>query len=260
MFRLAPIVLAGLVAAGAASAAGPGMGTTQSVLSHDGKLMYEADAQKGRTTVDILRAAQRLETVHLRGMYGFPLPTNDVSGEGLSHDGRTLVLAEGRPGGFAVLDARTLQVRRRIKLNGVFTYDALSPNAAMLYLIQHQASGGEDHYYVRAYDVRAGRLVKQIVFDAREKGGLMTGWAVARATGPSGRWVYTLYSHSNGTFFVHSLDTVDRHAFCVDLPGRVSPQAVQTMRLKLSPGKLVVMKGSTRFAVIDTKKLRVTRG
>jgi DNA-binding beta-propeller fold protein YncE len=256
MFRLAPIVLAGLVAAGSAWAAYPGMGTTRSAVSPDGKLRYETDARKGRTTLDALREGRRVHTASLRGLYGFPLPTND-SNEGVSHDGRTLVLAGlGSLGRFAVLDAGSLRIRRNLTLRGQFTYDALSPNARTLYLIQHVSP--PDRYYVRAYDLTRGRLLKQIVFDTREKS-VMRGSPVSRATGPSGRWVYTLYGRSNGTLFVHALDTVDRHAVCIDLPRRVTQDAMQHLRLKLTPGVLSVRNGTSKVAVIDTKTLRLTR-
>jgi hypothetical protein len=101
--------------------------------------------------------------------------------------------------------------------------------------------------------------LKQIVFDTREESSVMTGWAVTRATGPSGRWVYTLYGRENGTLFVHALDTVDRHAVCVDLPRRVAQEAFPQVTLKLAPGRLAVRKGTTRLALIDTGTLRVTR-
>jgi hypothetical protein len=258
MFRSASIALAALVASGVASAAGPGWSTTQSIASPDGKLIYETDAQKGHTTVDILRGARRTRTVRLKGLLGVPVPTNQAQGEGLSHDGRTLVLASaGGAARFVVLSAHTLRVRRMIRLQGQFTYDALSPTASTLYLIQHLPSDSVDHYYVRAFDLRAGRLLKQIVFDRREKGEAMTGWAITRATGPTGRWVYTLYGRSNGTLFVHALDTVDRHAVCVDLPRRVGGDAVFRVQLKLEQGTLVIRTASKRLAVIDTKTLRV---
>jgi hypothetical protein len=252
------ILVAGLALAGAAWAAYPGMGTTRSAVAPDGT-RYDAVARRGHTTLGVLRHGRRVRSTTLTGNYGFAMPTN-AGGEGVSHDGKTLVLARmGTLGRFAVLDARTLGLRREISLHGQFTYDALSPTASTLYLIQHLSMGKDDHYYVRAYDVRAGRLVKQIVFDAQEKGEVMRGFALSRATGPTGRWVYTLYWRSNGTSFVHSLDTVDRHAFCIDLRGRTPQDETTAMRLKLTPGKLSVLKGTKVVAVIDTKSLRVTK-
>ena len=259
MLRIVATALVALAAAGGAWAALPGMGTAQSVKSPDGKLLYRAVWKKGRTTVDLARDAHTINTARLHGNFGFPAPTNTGKGEGLSHDGRTLVLASaGSFGRFAVLDARTLHVRRMIRLRGQFTYDALSPTASTLYLIQHKANGPVDRYYVRAYDLAKARLLKQIIFDTREDSSLMTGAAITRASGPTGRWVYTLYGRSNGTLFVHALDTVDRHAVCIDLP-RVAPTAVWSVGMKLASGRLTVRNRTTRVAVIDTRNLRVVR-
>jgi hypothetical protein len=229
-----------------------------SVASPDGKLAYRAAVSHNRTTVTMLRRGRRIDTLRLDGSFGFPAPTNAGVGEGLSHDGRTLVLARADAlGRFAVLDARTLRVRRMIALRGQFTYDALSPTASTLFLIQHLPSNAGDRYDVRAYDLARGRLLKQVVFDRREESGSMTGWAVGRATGPTGRWVYTLYGRQNGTLFVHALDTVDRHAVCIDLPKKVSTSAVPNLRLKLTPGRLAVRKQGATLAVVDTRTLRV---
>jgi hypothetical protein len=256
--RVVAISLVALAAAGSAWAALPGMGTARTVESADGKLVYHAVAKKGRTAVDLVRAGRKVDSAKLAGTFGFPAPTNTGRGEGLSHDGRTLVLAgAGSFGRFAILDARTLDVRRMLRLRGQYTYDALSPNASTLYLIQHTANGPVDRYYVRAYDLTRGRLLKQIVFDTREKSSLMTGAAITRATGPSGRWVYTLYGRQNGTLFVHALDTVDRHAVCIDLP-RVSPSAVWNVQMKLGSGRLAVRSATKKVAVIDIRTLRVT--
>ena len=154
------------------------------------------------------------------------------------------------------LDARSLAVRRDVRLRGQFSYDALSPTGRTLFLIQHP-SPTSLHYYVRAYDLAHGRLRKEIVFDAREKGdGPMTGSPVTRATGPTGRWIYTLYVRPSGALFVHALDSVDVRAFCVDLPRRGSGNVMHT-KLELKPGRLAVVAGTKRLAVIDTRTLRV---
>jgi hypothetical protein len=67
--------------------------------------------------------------------------------------------------------------------------------------------------------------------------------------------VYTLYSRRSGSLFVHALDSVDRHAFCVDLP-RKAPTYWRP-ELTLTPGKLVVGNSAKRLAVIDTRTLRL---
>jgi len=238
------------------------VGTTTSVSSPDAKLMYTTAAHKDRTIVTLWRDGRKTRSVRIPGWFGMPLATNDGTAEGLSHDGRTLLLSSsgGPTSAFAVLDAHTLQLRRVVKLHGQFFYDALSPTGRTLYLIQFtpSLSGVLSHYYVRAYDLAQGRLLRQIVSDEREKAGPMSGTPITRVTGPSGRWVYTLYVRPNGHLFVHALDSVDRHAFCVDLTWHGSAPASWTMRLKLRPGKLLVVQSSARVAVIDTKTLRVT--
>ena len=257
--RYLSILVAALALTGAAWAAYPGMGTTDSASSPDGKVRYQAVAGRS-TTISIVRGGRLARSAVIHGRYGFPLPTNQ-GGAGVSHDGRTLVLSRvGSFGRFAVLDARTLRLRRTIALHGQFTYDALSPTASTLYVIQHVSLGADDHYYVRAYDMHAGRLLRQVVFDTRESREVMRGVAVARATDPSGRWVYTLYGRADGTIFVHALDTVDRHAFCIDLSPRFSQETAMGLRLKLRGRRLVVLNGTRRVAAVDTKTLRAIRG
>ena len=255
MIRVVAALLAlSALATGAAAADGPGVSaTTNSLFAPDGR-MYTTSNRSNRTTLSLRQGASRPRRVVLRGILGFPVPTFDGTGEGISHDARTLLLVAGGRTEFVVVDARSLRVRQRVQLAGQFSYDALSPDARTLFLIQ-RVSPRSIHYYVRAYDVSAGRLLEQIVFDRREGEGAMSGSPVTRATGPSGRWVYTLYVSPSGGMFVHALDTVDRHAFCVDLPKRVA--AGLHMRLKLTPGRLAVIEATKRLAVIDTKTLRV---
>ena len=175
--------------------------------------MYTTAVHARRTTVSLWRGTDRARRTVLAGALGFPVPTYAGTGEGISHDGRTLLLASGSR--YVSLDARSLAVRRDVRLRGQYSYDALSPTGRTLFLIQHP-SPTSVHYYVRAYDLAQGRLRKAIVFDAREKGeGPMTGSPVTRATGPTGRWIYTLYARPSGALFVHALDSVDVRAFCV---------------------------------------------
>ena len=261
MRRLISLALAvPALGAGVALADGPaGSGTAHSVRSPDGSMLYTASPSTSarHTRISMWRKTRLIRTVKIAGDYGMPVPTAKVA-EGVSHDGGTLVLGRlSRFGGFAILDGRTLRVQRRIELAGMFTYDALSPNGRTLFLIQHRRAGPGDRYSVRAYDVKRGQLLKQVVFDRREESSLMSGFPVTRATGPSGRWVYTLYTHPNGSLFVHALDSVDRHAYCIDLPRRVSPSSAWRVRLELTPGTLAVINGTKRLAAIDTRRLRV---
>jgi hypothetical protein len=258
-----------LAAAGATCAYGDGGGkgfsaTGAAIASPDGRMMYVTQVlpRRGLTIVKIMRDGRATRVIRLRGGYGVPVVAADGSSEGVSHDGRTLVLAAQTPGRFAVLDARTLAVREIVRLRGQFTYDALSPAGTTLYLIQHvyKRNSNANRYYVRAYDLVRHRLVKKIVFDRRENWGLMSGSPVTRATSASGKWVYTLYSRPGGSPFVHALDAVKRRAVCVDLPWRGSQAQVFRMRMRLGHRKLVIgADWATRHvAVIDTKTWRVS--
>ena len=67
----------------------------------------------------------------------------DATPSGLSADGRTLVLiSRGEPfrrnrTRFALVDTKTLRIRRRFTLKGDFSFDALSPDARTMYLIRY---------------------------------------------------------------------------------------------------------------------------
>src|SRR5437764_11350573 len=113
-----------------------------------------------------------------------------------------------------------MRVVRTIALNGSFTFDALSPNASTMYVIEYTHGAGNDltDYIVRAYDMRTNRLLPGKIADRSEKDESMAGYAMTRATSADGRWVYTLYQKPSGEPFVHALDTVGRAAYCIDLP------------------------------------------
>jgi hypothetical protein len=246
-----------------AASGGPAPGVLQGFRGvSDGSDRYITVPVGKRTLVQAVKvrggAVTRFRAIP--GNWGVPLIANDGSTGGLSHDGSRLVLQSAAPGAetkFAVLDTNSLRSVHTIRLKGAWSFDALSPDAETLYLIQHVATrnANSSRYYVRAYDLIEGRLAKKIVFDTREKWGLMSGVPVTRATSRTGRWVYTLYTRSGGSPFVHALDASNRRAVCIDLPWRGSQSRIWGMKLKLKPGKLVV---GARAAVIDTKTFRVT--
>jgi len=162
----------------------------------------------------------------LPGSWGTALIGNGgEAGQGLSRDGRTLVLESttgplGPPSKFLVLDPTRWKVLKRITLPGSFTFDALSPDASRMYLIQYSSSNDLTHYIVREYDLRTNRLLPGKIAardeDGEEKG--MAGYAMTRTTSADGRWVYTLYQKPSGMPFIHALDTVRGVAHCIDLP------------------------------------------
>lgn len=245
-----------------ASADGPQVGSTvQTVFSPDGRRLYVASpAPHARTHVHVQRRSRRLRTVRLRGRLGFPIVAADGSSEGVSRDGETLVLSSLQ-GRFAVLHAHPLRSRYVIQLRRTFSYDALSPHARTLYLIQHVRSPFSNRYYVRAYDLVRRHLLKRPIFDRREKWSVMSGLPVTRATSSNGRWVYTLYSRPGGKPFVHSLDSVHRVAVCVDLPWMRDQNRLFEMQLRLSRDdrKLALRRGHRIVWTMNTRTFRTGR-
>ncbi len=99
------------------------------------------------------------------GRFTIPAVAYDGSAGGLSADGRTLVLIQPRVGfprdrtPLMVVDAERLRPRTVIRLRGDFSFDAISPRGSLLYLIQYVNPSDPTRYLVRAYDLRAGRLL-----------------------------------------------------------------------------------------------------
>jgi hypothetical protein len=184
----------------------------------------------------------------------------DGSASGLSADGKTLVLIEPRTRfprartRLAVVAVPQLARRATIDLRGDFGFDAISPHGGLLYLIQYRSRTDPTRYVVRAYDVRARRLVTAPVVDPREPGEQMTGRPLSRATGRGGRWAYTLYDRAAGVPFVHALDTTRRRARCVDLDGLPASSLGQA-QLRLVRGQLRVVAGGRVLARVDTRTL-----
>jgi hypothetical protein len=260
---LALCVLTGAVAAGAAAADGgpsPGVVTGwDGVLAPGGKLRYVAvPSGRGKTVVEAVRIrGGRVESFAvIRGDYGIPLVTYGGQAGGLSHDGRTLVLStwpSAPRSRFAFVSTKTFRLRQVVTLRGSFSFDALSPDASKLYLIQYLDPRNANHYRVRAYDLQRRRLVAGAIVDRREPGEAMRGQPVRRVTGSSGRWVYTLYTRQGAGPFVHALDSVQGEAVCLDLPWHGSQDALWKLKMRLSAdGKKLVLRGAGRTVVVDT--------
>jgi hypothetical protein len=181
-----------------------------------------------------------LNSGSLRGSYGIPALTWNGDVGGLSPNGRVLVVAETATGStvlrsvsrFAVLAARTLRARTRIALRGDFSFDALSPDGRMLFLIQHTSERDLRRYRVRAYDLALGRLLPDAIVDRSEPN--MRGLPIARTATRTGAWVYTLYQGDET--FVHALDTVHARAVCLDLLWHGSRNGIYQMHIALRDG------------------------
>jgi hypothetical protein len=214
---------------GTASGAGIPVSTSAStgVTSLDGELRYATVGASGGTV------ALRVETVggevdrstYLDEAFGVPAVAADGTSGGLSGDGRTLVLTQPRrdfpqhASAFAVLDAERLKVRDEITLQGDFSFDAISPDGRLMYLIRYTDRRDTTDYEVRAYDAVEGRLLPDPIVDPDEPDEAMTGWPLTRAVSPDGRWAYTLYNSFERGHppFIHALDTEGATAQCIDL-------------------------------------------
>jgi MYXO-CTERM domain-containing protein len=121
---------------------------------------------------------------------------------------------------FLVVNLKRFRAVQRITLRGSFSFDALSPDASRLYLIQytHGRRGDLSHYIVRGYDLRTNRLLPGRIADRTQRSWVMKGSPLARTWSAHGRWVYTLYTNPGGYPFVHALDTKRGVAHCIQLP------------------------------------------
>ena len=199
--------------------------------------------------------------VILPGRLSVPAVAYDATPSGLTADGSTLVLIQPRrrfPRAntrFALVDTATLRIRRRLVLRGDFSFDALSPDGRLLYLIHYLSPRNPSRYEVRAYDLRRSRLLERVIVDPREPDERMSGLPVTRATGDGGRWEYTLYQGREYAF-IHALDTEKAAAFCIDLDGLAAPRdGLWGVKLDLDGGTLAVVAGRRRLANVDTGTL-----
>jgi hypothetical protein len=260
-------------AAGAGAAAGdggpsPGLAIGGSgITGRGGKLRYVAVPTEHGTLIESIRAhdGHVVRWSIIDGLlFGIPFVANDGSTGGLSRDLDTLIMASyaGPPSGtaatrFAVFDTRRFRVVRYVTLRGAYSFDALSPDASTMYLIQYTSSRNWNRYRVRAYDLERGKLLRRVIADKRESDEAMTGWPLTRVTGQDGAWVYTLYGRPSGSTFIHALDTVHRAAICIDLPWRVRTDALPRLRLAMERGRIALTQSSVRIGYVDASSFRV---
>jgi hypothetical protein len=268
---VAAFVTIGVFAAGAAGNGSPySPGLVQGwngVPDAGGKVRFVTMATGRYTIVAAVRTrdGRVLRTNTIRGYYGVPIVTYDGTTGGVSGDGRTVVLGgygpfPGVTGStpFAVLDARTLKLRRKLELRGSWAYDAISPDGSTIFLIEYVSAPPSPRYKVRAFDAVKGRLVPGAIVDRREDEVLMRGQPVTRVPSSDGRWAYTLYARTKNEPFVHALDTLRRQAYCVDLPLELGQQKQMELRLAAAAnGELKVRSGLSVLAVVDTETFEV---
>lgn len=234
IFRASLVAAAALALASAAYGAYPG---TYAQLGSLGSIGVT-------TTGNNTSVSRGASSVVLPGEYGIPTLITTGTQLGLSHDRSQLVLQSmnQKHTSFVVLRTRDLSVVQTISLKGSFAFDALSPNAQTLYLIEHR-SADLQHYVVRAYDLATRTLRPGRIADKTQKSWVMQGWPTSRVATADGRWVYTLYTNPGGYPFVHALDTVRGVAHCVGMAWEGSQNPLYHYRLGINGSRLLVMRG-----------------
>jgi hypothetical protein len=265
---LVPLALTTSAALGAKGGPAPGVLTGwDGAVDGTGAVRFVALPNAKTTAVAAVRTSDGrvLRYGTIRGGFGVPVVAFDGTTEGVSWDGRTLVLAgvgtSATETRFSVLPTSTLRLAKAITLSGRWSFDALSPDGRMLYAIQYLNAGTNPRYAVRSVSLVTGKPVGGAIVDRREPDEEMNGSPWARVRSANGAWAYTLYANPNGSSFVHALDTVRRRAFCIDLPWRSSLEAISAVRLSLAEGgrRLVLSTPRAgRLAVVDTGSWQVS--
>ncbi len=260
------IVLIALAAVPAAWAAGPpqyaaqgGMGIT----TPRGDRYVALSVPGGKTMLAFVNTDGSVWNGPIfRGSWGIPMVTYRDAG-GLSLDGRMLVLQSAQTGlstSFLVLDTHGYRVKNRFTLHGTYSFDALSPDASRLYLIDRVDGQNLSRYIVKAYDLETNRLLPGRIDDRTQKGWVMQGDAATRTTSLDGRWVYTLYMNQGGTPFIHALDTERSVAHCIGIPWSSPDQGgLLNVVLTLHGDRLAVhWRSGRRWLDVDTASWRVS--
>jgi hypothetical protein len=157
---------------------------------------------------------------------GYWLPSLGYQGPtaGLSPNGQWLALTDNGSAltgklvsSFLVGPSSLSGAFKTVRVNGDFSFDALSDTGQSLYLIQKM--GDPNHYQVRLLDVRSGTLVEQPVVDKRDAAEPMNGIRGDSAASPLGEYVFTVYAREGGPF-IHALPLDQPFAWCIDLPAK----------------------------------------
>lgn len=245
--------------------AGPSPGVAKEIVRGD--IRYAAFAGGTHTVLQAIRrdSDRVLRSKSLRGTWGIPLVAYDGTADGLSRNGRTLILAnpsnaspEAKRSSFLIVDTKRFRVVKTVKLKGSFSFDALSPNVRYAYLIEHLwATESTPRYRVRAYDLRKDRLLARVISDKSSWETDMAGFPVSRLA--HGGWAYTLYGAVGPRPFIHALDLKNAIAVCIDMPWKYQPEKVFEFRLRRDGDRNLVVAGprGRALAVVDMQDKRV---
>jgi hypothetical protein len=261
------------VAAGAlvvaAPAAGDGGPPQNAVQGWDGAasggFRYVAIPTPGWTSLQVIKqnGGRVVKWLNVKGNWGIPSVAVDAPAEALLRDGHTIVLGNVTYGmnlrkhsSFLFADTKRMRVVRRIHLPGHMTFDAISPDAHYIYLTEFMSPQNFTAYRVRAYDLRANRLLPKIVSDRRSWETTMQGWPVSRVNRDG--WAYTLYA-TGGRPFIHALDTRHVAAVCINLPWASEPRNIYGYRVRFDRDGHLVVRGrhGRALVTVDREDFRV---
>lgn len=253
-------VLAALAAAAPASAGYPTTFAAQGgpgITGVDGTVHFVATKQGSDTKLSALAIKDDvlLRSSLVTGAFGVPVLGVRTVPLGMFRDGSTFVLQSvgyAPTTTFKLVRTADLSLVDTISLEGTYAFDALSPDARVLYLVQHRSANDVQHYVVRAYDLETHALRPGRIADKAQKGWVMQGWPAARAETANGRWVYTLYANPGGFPFVHALDTVKGVAHCVGIAWRGDQGPLLSYSLSVRGNRLLVLRGDrSLYRAID---------
>jgi hypothetical protein len=232
----------------------------------DGSYRYGAVSNGDQTTVlkIAVNGGQIVNSRTFGGEWSVPIVANDGTASGLAADGDVVALINPRQAfprettEFRTVNAGSLRPQRTIKLDGDFSFDAISRDGSRLYLVHYLNPRDPFDYEVRAYDVEQGKLLGAPIVDPDEPDEQMAGYPMARQTSPDGRWAYTLYAGGEETF-IHALDTGGLTAQCIDLEG-ISPRNLYKLNLNIDPasGELTVLEVGAPVALVDPETFEVS--
>ena len=194
------------------------LGTPSPSLTHlyaiNGKALSDIDPRTGAI----------LHMLALPGAYDLPAATLTGVPGGLSHDGRWLVLqafdtTSTIPSAthFLLIDTSFAKAPQHIDLNGFFSFDAVSNDGRRIFVIQYVTN---TEYFVRRYDVGAGQLYENVIFDKADDSTAINGLRLGGVPSRDGQWLFSAYVRQDKGAFIHALALDDSGiAYCIDLPG-----------------------------------------
>lgn len=224
--------------------------TSQGVVGSSGAQRYLAIRRDDSTLVMSVSTGtgQILRSRWIDGPYSVPGVAIDGDTSGVSEDGSRLVLIRPRirfpqsETSLVVLDPERLEIERRITLDGDFSFDAISPDGSTAFMIQYPDPRDPTSYELRTLDLETGVIDPGSLLPENDPGEEMRGFPLSRATGPGGRWEFTLYEGGvlsgygrgePGEPFVHAIDTVARRTLCIDLDWDLKPRTLNRLQLQL---------------------------